>query len=163
MTKQAAKYIKENIPYYGKIKTKSRYSGVKAKSWAILSDYVRMRDFIHYGTCVATGVRFMDWREGQGGHYYSMGGHGVFSGFSDRNVHLQSESSNAWGGQDVGYAFGKELIKRYGKNYLKELQKETQTHAKDDEWFHLRKIEEIYEKFTKLKKDYPKFNYPNYV
>lgn len=163
MTKQIKEYIKSNLPYYGKIKPKSRYTGVKAKSWSILSDYVRVRDFIKYGTCVATGERIRDWREGQGGHYYSMGGHGVYSGFSDRNVHLQNAESNAWGGQDVGYAFGKELLRRYGKNYLKELLKETQIHAKDDEWFHVRKIEEIYDKFKKLKKDYPNYNYPEYV
>lgn len=163
MTKQTNKYITDNIPYYGKIKTKGRYKGIKAKSWSILSDFVRMRDFIHYGTYVDTGQKVRDWKDGDAGHYISMAGHGVYSGFSQRNIHLQSKSGNGWGGQDIGYAFGKELIKRYGKNYLNSLQEDTKVYAKDDDWFHLRKIEEIHSLFKELKEDYPNYNYPNYI
>lgn len=151
-------------PYLGKIKSKGRYSGIKAKSWAILSDYVRMRDFIKYGTCVATGMKFSDWRHGDAGHYYSMGGaNGIYSGFSDLNVHLQSKSSNGFGGQDVGYAFGKELQRRYGRSILNKLKEDTKKFAKDDKIFHLNKIQEIYEKFKKLKEENPNYDYPDYL
>jgi len=163
MTIRVAKYIKENIPYYGKIKDKSRYTGVKAKSWSIISDFTRVRDFIKFGVCVATGHRFGSYREGQGGHYYSMGGHGVYSGFSVKNVHLQSGISNKCGGQNVGHNFGEELKRRYGMDYLDILLKETQTYAKDDEWFHVRKIEEVYSLFQELKNEYPDADFPEYV
>lgn len=163
MTKQAKQYIKENIPYYGKIPTKGRYAGVKAKSWSILSDYTRCRDFILYGTFVDSGEKVRHWRDGDAGHYISMAGHGVYSGFSDKNIHLQSKSGNGWGGQDVGYAFGKELERRYGKKFLLELKKDVQVYAKDDDWFHIEKIKEIYNKFQKLKKKYPNYEYPQYV
>lgn len=162
MTNQVKKYIKENIPYYGKIPLKSRYSGVKAKSWSILSDFVRMRDFILYGRCVATGVKIMDWRDGDAGHFTSMAGHGVESGFDPMNIHLQSKSSNGWGGNADGHAFGLELDRRYGSGTAKKLS-QTRTLVKDDDWYHLRKIEDIMGKFKALQKEHPDFDYPPYL
>ena len=162
MTKQVKNYIKENIPYYGKIETKGRYTGVKAKSWGILSDYVRMRDFIKYGKCVATGVNIIDWRDGDAGHFVSMSGHGVESGFDPMNVHLQSKSSNGWGGNADGYLFGLELDRRYGSGTAKKL-RQTRPLVKDDDWYHLRKIEQVYALFLELKNEYPDFDYPKYL
>lgn len=162
MTNQVKKYIKENIPYYGKIPLKGRYSGVKAKSWSILSDFVRMRDFIKYGRCVASGVKILDWRETDAGHYQSMAGHGVESGFDPMNIHMQSKSSNGWGGNAHGHAFGLELDRRYGSGTAKKLS-QTRPLVKDDDWFHLRKIEDIMGKFQALKKEYPDFDYPKYL
>lgn len=162
MTKPVKKYIKENIPYFGKIGLKGRYSGVKAKSWSILSDYVRMRDFIKYGRCVATKVKIMYWRDGDAGHFTSMAGHGVESGFDPMNIHLQSKSSNGWGGNADGHAFGIELDRRYGSGTAEKL-RQTRPLVKDDDWYHLRKIEEIMGKFQALKKEHPDFDYPVYL
>jgi len=122
-----------------------------------------MRDFIKYGRCVATGMKFRDWKDGDAGHYHSMGGHGVYSGFSDLNIHLQSKTSNGFGGQADGHAFGEELKKRYGKNILKRLLLDTQIHAKDNDAFHYNKIQEIYEKFKKLKEENPNYRFPDYL
>lgn len=72
----------------GKIKP-TRYKKVKGKAWKILSDYVRMRDFIIYRRCVSCGKTINDWKDGDAGHFISMGGHGALTGFNDDNVHLQ--------------------------------------------------------------------------
>ena len=163
MTKPIAKYIKENLPYYTKILGKKRYKGVKDKSWAILSDYVRMRDFILWDArCVATGEKIMNWKDGQAGHYRSMGGNGVESGFDPMNVHLQSAASNGWGGAAHGHMFGIELDRRYGSGTAEKL-RQTRPLVKDDDLYHLRKIQEIWGKFKALKKEHPDFDYPPYL
>lgn len=163
MTKQVEKYIKENIPYYKKIPHKYRYSGVKDKSWSLLSDYVRCRDYILFdGKCVATGRKIEHWRMGDPGHYKSMANNGVESGFDPMNIHLQSKSSNGWGGAADGHAFGIELDRRYGSGTAEKL-RQKRPMGKDDEWYHLRKIEDIYAKFKDLEKEYPDFDYPEYL
>lgn len=163
MTKQVEKYIKENLPYYKSVPHKYRYSGVKDKSWSLLSDYVRCRDYILFkGKCVATGRKIDHWREGDPGHYVSMAGHGVESGFDPMNIHLQSKSSNGWGGNADGHLFGLELDRRYGSGTAKKL-RQTRPLVKDDDWYHLRKIEDIWSKFQALKKEHPDFDYPPYL
>lgn len=100
--------------------------------WRLVSDFVRIRDWYKYGgRCVATGVYIPNWKEGQAGHYKSYNVcDGMFK-FDEMNIHLQSASSNGWGGQEVGFGFGKELIRRYGKGYLEKINNENRKHVSE--------------------------------
>ena len=85
---------------------------LQKRLWRLVSDYVRIRDWHKYRTCVATGVPIARWQDGQAGHYLAYSTcHGMYK-FFEGNVHLQSASSNGWGGMEIGYAFGEELKRR---------------------------------------------------
>lgn len=101
---------------------------LQKRLWTLVSAYTRIRDWHQYGgRCVATGEYISDWREGNGGHYYSYSiCHSMFK-FDIWNVHLQSARSNAWGGQSIGHSFGEELKRRYGDDFLEELRRENQS------------------------------------
>lgn len=84
-----------------------------------MSDFVRIRDWYRFdGRCVATGAKIRHWSEGDAGHWKSYSVcRGMFK-FAPINVHLQSKSSNGWGGQEIGHQFGEELKRRYTPFYL---------------------------------------------
>ena len=163
MNKQLKEALKQ-IPYYRAIPRKYRFTNqVKDKAWAILSDYVRCRDFLIYGTCIATDVRIQHWRECDAGHYESMGGHGAALGFSELNVHAQSKISNKLSPPADGARFKENLIKRYGKKILKEIES-LKPLIKADDWYFLERIQYIYNKFLELKKKFPDFyEFPDYI
>ena len=163
MTKQVQLALKK-LPYYNKIVSKGRYKGVKAKAWSIFRDFVRIRDFVKYHSCVATGHRIEDWKECDAGHFITMGGHGAQLGFSVMNVHAQSKNSNRQSGADEGADFERELVVRYGQNMVNKLRRMKQDPPiKADDFFFIKKIQEVYKLFQELKKDYPDFDYPEYV
>ena len=85
---------------------------LQKRLWRLVSDYTRIRDWYLYGRCVASGKPLGHWKEGQGGHFihYSKC-NGIFK-FSEKNVFLQDAESNAWGGMEIGHAFGAELERR---------------------------------------------------
>ncbi len=163
MTKRAKELIKQ-IPNYGKIPT-LRYSGLKGKTWKILSDYVRVRDLILYKTCISSGKLITDWKDTDAGHYVSMGGHGALVGFSDINIHAQAKSDNAFGGMEAGARYRDELVRRYGKGILVQIDKLKNSTVKADDFFFIDKINEIREKFLKLKEDHPEYihTFPQYL
>lgn len=111
-------------------KSNSHGSGdLQQRLWRLVSDYTRIRDWYQYNKrCTATGIYIAHWSEGNAGHYipYSTC-HGMFK-FDIWNVHLQSASSNAWGGMADGYTFGEELKRRYGDTFLDELKLENRNH-----------------------------------
>ncbi len=99
---------------------------LQKRLWTLTSDYVRIRDFHAFeGQCVAVrGIRIAHWRHGDAGHYKSYAVcNGMFK-FNPMNIHLQSKSSNGWGGQEIGYSFGEELKRRYGDSYLERIENE---------------------------------------
>lgn len=161
MTKRAKELIKQ-IPNYGKI-TPLRYSGLKGKTWKILSDYVRLRDFILYGFCISSGKKIENWNDTDAGHYVSMGGHDALVGFSDINIHAQAKSDNAFGGMEAGARYRDELVRRYGENILVEIENLKRGTVKADDFFFIEKLNEIRSKFLQLKEKYPDFNYPEYL
>lgn len=164
MTKQSKAYIKEKLPYYGKIgPSKGRYKGIKDKAWTILSDYVRMRDWLHYGACVSSGKVISHWRDGDAGHYYSMGGHGAYLGFWEMNVHLQSPIDNKVGSAHSGAYYKEELIRRYGQKLIDDLVRYKNETVKADDFFFLARIEDLYEKFKELKTEFPDADMPKYI
>lgn len=152
----------KQLHYYGKI-TPLRYSGIKGKAWKILSDYVRMRDFVKYKSCISSNTKILNWNDTDAGHYVTMGGHGALVGFSDINIHAQSKSENAWGGMEAGARYRDNLVKRYGENILSDIEALKNQSVKADDWFFLEKIKEIYTKFQELKKQYPNYDYPPYL
>jgi hypothetical protein len=92
-------------------------SGIlQKKLWRLVSDYVRIRDWYEYGTCVATGKRIEHWKDGQAGHFrpYSIC-RGIFK-FDERNIFLQSARSNSWGGYDDWIVFEAEVTRRTGED-----------------------------------------------
>lgn len=164
MTKQSKAYIKEKLPYYGKIgPSKGRYKGIKDKAWTILSDYVRMRDWLCYGACVSSGKPIAHWRDGDAGHYYSMGGHGAYIGFDEMNVHMQSPNENRQGSAHSGAYYKEELLRRYDQNMLDRLERLKHETVKADDWFFISRIEDLYEKFKLLKLQFPDGDYPKYI
>jgi hypothetical protein len=157
-------YIALKVPYFSKITRKYRFEGViKDRAWAILSDYVRMRDFILYGTCVATGSKIGHWRDGDAGHFYSMGGHGALSGFDPFNVHLQSKHSNHMSSFADGAPFERELVRRYGEWIIKHLRDQANATVKADDFFFIQKIRGVYDDFLLLKEQHPNYDYPEYL
>lgn len=157
-----AKELTKQIPNYGKIPV-LRYKGLKGKAWKVLSDYVRMRDFIVYGFCISSGKKIENWNDTDAGHYETMGGHGALVGFSDINIHAQSKDDNAWGGMASGARYRDELVRRYGENILVEIENLKRQSVKADDFFFIEKIFEIRGKFLELKNKYPQYNYPDYL
>ena len=163
MTKQIKEALK-TLPYYKSIPRKYRYTNpVKDKAWTLLSDYTRMRDFIKFGTCIATGKRITNWRDMDAGHYESMSGHGSLVGFSELNIHAQSPMSNKIGGMADGARYKENLIKRYGKKILKDIETLKRGTIKADDWFFISRIQHIWEWFQTLKKDHKNFDFPEYL
>ena len=86
---------------------------LQKRLWRLTSDYVRLRDWHKYGKrCVATGTLIERWQDGNAGHYLSYSVCRGMYKFYEGNIHLQSASSNSWGGMDIGYSFGEELKRR---------------------------------------------------
>ncbi len=91
-------------------------SGVtQQRAWAVVSEYVRKRDFKRYGgKCVSCWRRLDRWQEGQAAHYKPWSiCHGMYK-FDPENIHLSCPFCNFIAGGDVGHAFGEELKRRSG-------------------------------------------------
>ena len=162
-------------PYFKKIPRKNRFKTkqksetirnqveAKDRAWAILSDYSRLRDFAKYGVCISSGERVNHWRDFHSGHYSSMGSCGASAGFYDLNVNGQTYYENMHGGMESGGRYKDELVKRYGEVVLTLIQEEKRKIVKADEFFFIKKIEEIYAKFQELREEYPNEEYPDYL
>lgn len=162
MTKQLKIYIKEYVPYFTKIDA-LRYNGIKGKAWRILTDYCRQRDFILYGVCVSCSKAIKDWKECDGGHYISMGGHGALIGFSEKNVHGQCSGCNLFASQHTGVTYRDTLVQRNGGTILGELEALKSGSVKADDWYFISRIEKIRVLYKDLQESYPNFEYPEYV
>lgn len=165
MTKQLKLAIKE-IPYYTKITSKGRYSGIKGKAWSILSDFVRMRDFIKYKICVSCGKTIWHWRDTDAGHFISMSGHGALIGFHPDNINAQCKNCNQISSPHIGAQYERCLefrLEERGMILVRDLHSISQKSIKADDWFFLEKIREIYEAFKDLQLSYPDYDYPEYM
>lgn len=98
---------------------------LQKRLWRVTSDYVRIRDWYAYsGRCVASGAYIEHWSQGDAGHWKSYSVcNGLFK-FDPINIHLQSKSSNGWGGQEIGHKFGETLKNRYYPTILEQIQLE---------------------------------------
>lgn len=95
------------------ITKKSRYKGLKGKFWDVFSDFIRLRDFLKYGTCVACGKKVSSYKELQGGHYAPAGNCGFYLLFHEDNVSGECSGCN---GFDSGHLvwYRENLIRRIG-------------------------------------------------
>lgn len=106
---------------------------LQKKLWKLTSDYCRIRDWHQFnGSCVASGEYINHWSEADAGHYKSYGVcNGLFK-FYVGNVHMQSKSSNGWGGKvgsaQTGHQFAEELKRRYGEGHLDMLDRINREH-----------------------------------
>ena len=112
--------VKKGMPSWIKAIPESQAHGsgtYQKRLWRLLSDFTRIRDFHSFGgVCVATGAKIGHWSEGNAGHFNSYSVCNGMYKFCEDNIHLQSASSNSWGGMEVGHAFARELCRRYGEN-----------------------------------------------
>lgn len=113
---------KELAELYGEKLTYWRYKGLKGIYWHLISKYVRLRDFIKYGTCISCGRKFEKWNDAQAGHYAPAGNCGFALLFDKRNINAECASCN-----NPRFSPGKlipyrsNLVKRYGEKYVKEI------------------------------------------
>lgn len=64
------KNLKEEFPWLSKIPQGSHGSKIVFKKlWKVISDYVRIRDFIAYKRCISCSKAISRWKEWQAGHY----------------------------------------------------------------------------------------------
>lgn len=97
---------------------KGRYSGIKAKYWDYLSDYIRMRDFLEYGTCITCGKKFSSWNDGsQAGHFIAAGNCGFDLLFDKKNINAECQYDNAWNSNHQ-ITMRANLARRYGEDYV---------------------------------------------
>lgn len=103
---------------------------LQKRLWKLVSDYVRIRDFYQYGTCIATGKKIAHWKDGDAGHFISYSKcNGLFK-FDERNIHLQSKRSNGFGDRDDWKQYETELGMRYGDGHVSLLEDENSFHQK---------------------------------
>ena len=104
---------KHLIPdYIGWIERKYRYrEPYRDRCWSILSDYVRIRDFLIYGKEISNNKRINNWRETDAGHYLPIGSTGAYLGFSQYNVHAEDPIANKSMSKNE---YKSNLLKRYG-------------------------------------------------
>lgn len=96
-----------------KITSKGRYKGHKGKFWDVFSDYVRVRDFINWGTCISCGKKFERYQDSQAGHYMAAGNCGFSLLFDETNVNAECFYCNGFDkNHQVGYR--KNLNNRFG-------------------------------------------------
>lgn len=165
MTKQAQKYIKENIPYYGRIHTNTSRGkdALAKKAWVITSEFVRMRDFINYGYCVSCRCKIQNWKLSDPAHYHSFSGNGASSGFNLMNMHMSCKNCNGFRGAAAGHEMAEEITKRYGSEILSELSKVKHATVKADDWFYINVIESVHSLFSVMKTKSPNYEYPIYL
>ena len=64
---------------------------------------------------------------------------------------------------EAGARYRDELVRRYGKEILIEIDQLKNKTVKADDFFFIEKINEVREKFINLKKKYPEYDYPEYL
>lgn len=91
---------------------------LQKRLWRLKSDYVRIRDFLEFGTFVDTGERIEDWNHAQAGHYRSYNEcNGMFK-FHWMNIHAQSPKGNSFPTSTTWEKYKETLVYRYGKDII---------------------------------------------
>lgn len=112
-----------------------RYEGRKGVYWHVLSQYIRMRDFFTYGTCISCGKKFNTWKDSQAGHYAPAGNCGFGLVFDKRNIHGECPPCNNpvfSSGKLIPYRTN--LVKRYGEEWVKQLDEDYKAKRFAKEW-----------------------------
>jgi len=104
-----------------KITRKARYKGLKGKFWDVFAEYVRVRDYFKYGTCISCNKKVGSYKELQAGHYMAAGSCGFGLLFDDRNVNGECQYCNGFDDNHV-VGYRKNLDIRYGEGTAKSLE-----------------------------------------
>lgn len=89
-----------------------RYSGIKGIYWAVVSEFVRRRDYNMWGVCINCGREVGNWRDLQAGHYVSAQKGGFSLLFDLRNVNGECGGCNL--GDKQKFRYKRNLDVRYG-------------------------------------------------
>jgi len=89
--------------------------------WKVVSDYVRMKDYLNYGYCVSCKKPFNDYRESQAGHYKTWGSSNAYAKYNLDNIAGQCGPCNNWGSNEQGVIFHEELKFRKGEDVYKRI------------------------------------------
>lgn len=93
--------------------SKSHGSGpLQKKLWRLTSDCVRIRDWLKYNKCAATGKIIPHWSMGQAGHYKAYSKCNGMAKFDTDNIFLQSYVSNGFGDHEDWKVFEAEIRSR---------------------------------------------------
>ena len=114
----------------------------------VFNKYIRVRDTRPKGIgyCISCGAKLeLGTNNAQAGHYKSVGARSDLR-FNEYNVHLQCLKCNKYGSREVWVVYEKNLIKKIGKDKLKELEKRTQQDYSEQ---NLKKIRKKYSKKIK--------------
>lgn len=105
------------------------YTPLQKKLWKLTTDYVRIRDYVTWGTCPSCEKPFTSWYEAQGGHYRSFTQCKGYTKYSHKNVFAQCAFCNSRMNDDKfegGRIFANNIVKRYGQSRLDEINTYTQ-------------------------------------
>lgn len=101
---------------------------IQKRLWKLTSDFVRIRDWETWGTCVSSGKRIEHWKDGDCGHWKPWAVCNAYFKFHTINLSLQGKNDNRGNGGEVGYKFAEEMKRRYGDNILEVIEEENQAH-----------------------------------
>lgn len=144
---------KELAKEYGVTLSYWRYKGRKGIYWSLLSEYIRKRDLLEYGTCISCGNPFDEVKQVQAGHYAPAGNCGFALLFDERNVHAECPRCNnprISPGKLIQYRAN--LVNRYGEAWVKELDDAYTKKKTTKEWSQREYHTEILKLQKKIKK-----------
>ncbi len=148
------KNLKEEFPWLSKIPQGSHGSKIVFKKlWKVISDYVRIRDFIAYKRCISCSKAISRWKEWQAGHYVAFSVCRGWSKYDTDNIFGQCAYCNTGYNANVTAHNFRETIKsRYGQerlDYLDSFSKKPLD--KLDEYDACIRMENILKEISKLK------------
>lgn len=101
----------------------SKSCSLQKKYWKVVSDFVRIRDFYEFGTCIACGKRVNSWKDLQAGHYKSWASCNGFSKWDMNNIFGECAYCNTgFNGNEVGANFKDGILGRYGADRIEYIQ-----------------------------------------
>lgn len=134
-------------PWFSSLPAGSHGSGrVQKKYWKVVSDYVRKRDFEKYdGRCVSCSKRLEHWKDGHAAHFRKYSLCNSWFKFDIDNIALSCPICNKRDDGPIGFAFGQELIRRYGPHHLEWIEKENLKYkgVKMEDWEIVEKVAEL--------------------
>lgn len=100
-------------------------TSIQKKTWKVISDYVRIKDYYSYGgQCVSCETFFESWKDGQCGHFKSWGASNSYGKYYLYNLALQCPHCNHIDDGAIGFNFGAELMHRYGLDVIEKIEQE---------------------------------------
>ena len=118
--------------------------------WKVVSDYVRIKDYLDYGYCVSCKKPFVEYKQSQAGHYKTWGSSNAYAKYNIDNIAGQCGPCNNWGSFEEGAIFLEELKMRKGDDVYQRILKfhNEQSGNKMEKWD---LVDKTYEMLLKIK------------